>query len=63
MTEVWTWHGLVTFYKVFAIDLASRRIQILGSTPHPDERFMCQAVRNFTPSNAEGCHVLWGDAR
>jgi hypothetical protein len=24
-TEVWTWRGLVTFYKVFVIDLASRR--------------------------------------
>jgi hypothetical protein len=22
------------------IDLASRRVQIVGSTPHPDERFM-----------------------
>jgi putative transposase len=39
-TEVWTWHGLVTFYTVFVIDLASRRVQILGSTPHPDETFM-----------------------
>ena len=35
-TEVWTWQGLVTYYTVFVIDLASRRVQILGSTPHPD---------------------------
>ena len=34
-TEVWTWRGLVTYYTVFVIDLASRRVQILGSTPHP----------------------------
>jgi putative transposase len=34
-TEVWTWRGLVTFYSVFVIDLASRRVRILGSTPHP----------------------------
>jgi putative transposase len=34
-TEVWTWQGLVTYYTVFVIDLASRRVQILGSTPHP----------------------------
>ena len=26
-TEVWTWRGLVTYYTVFAIDLASRRVQ------------------------------------
>jgi hypothetical protein len=45
-TEVWTWHGLVTFYTVFVMDLASRRVQILGSTPYPDEAFMCQLVRN-----------------
>jgi hypothetical protein len=31
-TEVWTARGLVTYYTLFAIDLASRRVQILGST-------------------------------
>jgi putative transposase len=39
-TEVWTWRGLVTIYTVFVIELASRRVQILGSTSHPDEEFM-----------------------
>ena len=33
-TEVWTWRGLVTFDTVFVIDLASRRVQIVGSTPN-----------------------------
>ena len=47
-TEVWTWRGLVTFYTVFVIDLASRRVQIVGSTPYPDERFMQQVVRTMT---------------
>jgi putative transposase len=47
-TEVWTWQGLVTYYTVFVIDLASRRVQIAGSTPHPDERFMQQVVRTLT---------------
>jgi hypothetical protein len=31
-TEVWTWRGLVTYYTVFVIDLASRRVQVLGSS-------------------------------
>ena len=57
-TEVWTWHGLITFYTVFVIDLASRRVQILGSTPHPDETFMRQIARNLTLGDAEGCRVL-----
>ena len=47
-TEVWTWQGLVTYYTVFVIDLASRRVQILGSTPHPNELFMQQIVRMLT---------------
>jgi putative transposase len=57
-TEVWTWHGLATFYTVFVIDLASRRVQILGSTPHPDEPFMCQIVRNLTLAGSDQCRVL-----
>jgi len=48
-TEVWTWRGLVTYYTVFVIiDLASRRVQILGSTPHPEMLFMQQIVRTLT---------------
>jgi putative transposase len=47
-TEVWTWRGLVTHYTVFTIDLASRRVRILGSTPHPEALFMQQVVRTLT---------------
>jgi putative transposase len=47
-TEVWTWQGLVTYYTVFVIDLASRRVQVLGSTPHPDTLFMQPVVRTLT---------------
>jgi putative transposase len=47
-TEVWTWRGLVTYYTVFAIDLASRRVQIVGSTPHPNDLFMCQVSLTLT---------------
>jgi putative transposase len=54
-TEVWTWRGLVTFYTVFVIDLTPRRVQILGSTPHPEALFMQQIVRTLTM--AEGAAV------
>jgi hypothetical protein len=44
-TEVWTWQGLITYYTVFVIDLASRCGQILGSTPYPEALFMQQMAR------------------
>lgn len=50
-TEVWTWRGLVTYYTVFVIDLASRRVHIVGSTPHPDEVFMRQVTRTLTAAD------------
>jgi putative transposase len=57
-TEVWTWRGLVTFYTVFVIGLGSRRVRILGATPHPDDAFMRQIVRTLTMADAEECRVL-----
>ena len=42
---------MVTYYTVFVIDLASRRVQILGSTPHPDEAFMRQVSRTLTAAD------------
>jgi hypothetical protein len=53
-TEVWTWQGLVTYHTVFIIDLASRRVQILGSTPHPEALFMQQIVRTLTMAAPDG---------
>ena len=50
-TEIWTWRGLVTYYTVFVIDLASRRVHIVGSTPHPDELFMRQVGRTLTAAD------------
>jgi transposase InsO family protein len=47
-TEVWTTRGLVTMYTVFVIELHTRRVQIVGSTPHPDEAFMLQIMRELT---------------
>ena len=44
-TEGWTARGLVTFYTLFVIDLATRRVQLLGCTRHPDALFMEQIAR------------------
>ena len=56
-TGVWTWQGLITYYTVFVIDLASRRLQILGSTPHPEALFMQQIVRTLTMAGASTVSV------
>jgi transposase InsO family protein len=50
-TEVWTWRGLVTFYTIFVIDLASRRVQVVGSTPCPNDLFMRQVCRTLTAAD------------
>jgi transposase InsO family protein len=42
----------VTYYTAFVINLASRRVQILGSTPHPEALFMLQIVRTLTMADA-----------
>ena len=47
-TEVWTTRGLVTYDTAFVIELQSRRVQILGSTPDPDEAFVIQCLRSVT---------------
>jgi transposase InsO family protein len=51
-TEAWTCRGLVTYYTVFVIDLASRRVQVLGSTRYPDALFMQQVIRTLTLADA-----------
>jgi putative transposase len=53
-TEVWTARRLVTYYTLFIMELASRRVQIVGSTPHPDEAFVLQAARAVMDAD-EGC--------
>ncbi len=42
------WRGLVAYYTVFLIGLASRRVQIVGSTAHPNELFMRPVGRTLT---------------
>jgi putative transposase len=46
--EVWTLGGLVTYYVLFFIHLGSRRVQVAGVTPHPNEAWMVQVARNVT---------------
>jgi putative transposase len=47
-TEVWTVRGLVTYYTLFVIELESRRVRLICSTPQPDDAFMRQIVRELT---------------
>jgi putative transposase len=46
--EVATWHGLVTYDVLVVMELATRRIQIAGITPHPTMAFMQQCARQLT---------------
>ena len=57
-TDVWTARGLVTYYTLFVIELESRRVSLVGSTPSPDEDFMAQVARELTRAD-DG--VLRGD--
>ena len=52
-TEVWTARGLVTYYTAFVLELQSRRVQVIGSTPYPDEAFVIQCLRQVT-SDTDG---------
>jgi putative transposase len=47
-TEVWTARGLVTYYTLFVLDLETRQVLMVGSTPNPDAGFMAQAARRLT---------------
>ena len=46
--EVWGLRGLVTFYVFFIMELATRRVEVAGITPGPDEAWMMQVGRNLT---------------
>ncbi len=46
--EVLTLRGLVTYYVLFFIHLDSRKVEIAGMTPHPNEAWMAQIARNVT---------------
>src|SRR5471030_697290 len=46
--EVWTKNGLVTFYLLFVLELATRRVHFAGSTANPEQGWMKQVARNLT---------------
>ena len=46
--EVWTKGGLVTFYLLFVMEIATRRIHFAGCTPNPQDPWMIQIARNLT---------------
>jgi putative transposase len=48
--EVWTKNGLATYYLLFAMRLASRRVCFAGLTLSPHTAWMQQVARNLTDS-------------
>ena len=46
--EVWTKGGLVTYYLLFVMEVATRRVHSAGCTPNPDGLWMKQIARNLT---------------
>lgn len=49
-TEVWTQHGLVTFFVLVVMQLKTRRVEIAGVTASPDGAWVRQVARNLTDS-------------
>jgi len=45
--EVWTRRGLVTDHVLFVIHHATRAVEIVGCTPHPDGPFMARVARGM----------------
>jgi hypothetical protein len=60
-TEVWTARGLATHYVLFAIDHATRAVQILESTTHPNVEFMKRAGAKLAAGILRGKRFLIAD--
>jgi len=46
--EVWTKGGLVTFYLLFVMEVATRRVHFVGCTASPHEQWMTRMAINLT---------------
>lgn len=46
--EVWTRGGLVTYYLLFVMEVATRRVHFASCTANPDDSWMQQVARNLT---------------
>src|SRR5215475_9234993 len=46
--KVWTTAGLVTYYVLLFIHLASWKVHVAGVTPHPNETWMLQVACKVT---------------
>jgi putative transposase len=63
-TEVLTLKGLTTYYVLFFIHLETRRVNLAGFTPYPDQERMEQQARNMTMEewgSLRGCRDLLHD--
>jgi transposase InsO family protein len=47
-TEVWAARGLVTYFTLFVIDVATRRVYVAGTTTNSNAEWMAQIARNLT---------------
>jgi putative transposase len=51
-SEVWTARGLVRYFTLFVVDIATRQVYIAGTTTNPTSAWMAQIARNLTDCNS-----------
>jgi len=59
--EVWTAGGLITYYLLMFMRVASREVYIAGLTTSPDQRWMDEMARNISFADngfLKGCRRL-----